>query len=1010
MARGAKVRVLTGDYLHITQERALRRLLDLVEATADGEEDDPTRLPGDFAARVVETERLVAGSRSFHPKCWRFQGEGFGTAFVGSSNLSASALLYGIEWNLRLEKGSQPEAWDAVVAGFDRWWERARELDEDWLAGYRERAQQSAPHTGLPLGEEEADLPAEPLEPRKIQAEALEALRRSRQEGRERALVVMATGLGKTYLAAFDVERVCAEREEAGLAQPRVLFLAHQAQILRQAARTFRRVLPDARFSYFQGGQSDLSGEVVFASVQKLYRPEHLERIQHGDFDYVVVDEVHHAAAPSYRRIIDHLQPPFLLGLTATPDRADEADLLGLFDDNEAYRADLGRGIVEEELVPFAYHGLKDTIDYAPVSIPWRNRRFSTQELAEAAQTQARMERLWQAWSEHPGERTLVFCCSIAHANFVRDWLRERGARVAAVHTGSGAIDRDQGLEELAARELDALCTVDLFNEGVDLPSVDRVVFLRPTESPVIFLQQLGRGLRTAPASGKTALTVIDFVGNHKVFLDRIRTLLSLTSKVTSVSDFLAGDTPPELPAGCSVELELEAVDLLRSLLPRGDKNEVVRVYRELKASKEARPTAGELFRMGLNPRSLRKSGGWVSFVAEEGDLTPEQSEVWESCREWFQELETTNMTKSFKMVNLQVFLERRAFAEGMQLDELAAWSRRTLLRQPELHGDVQGVKELRDPTEDRWRSYWKKNPVDHWCKGRWFDMDGDRMVARLPRLSAEQAEAFRELTSELVDLRMAQYRQRKRQDDSGATFEAKVISNKRDPILKLPDRKQHEGIPLGETTVRLPDGQNWRFRFVKIACNVARPVGTQKNALPDLLRGWFGPSAGKPGTAFFVRFSPSPQGWEVEPVRSASEELRRGELLAFPSLEAAAGLTSAPTLGEITGDRVAVAGDHDPARDFLVRVNGDSMDGGDEPIRDGDWLVLRWQRGASLAEVEGRVALIATVSGGYLLKRIVQRKGGVELCSENPTYPPITPGAGDVVVALLKELRPPLA
>ncbi|MCA8926399.1 MAG: DEAD/DEAH box helicase family protein, partial [Planctomycetes bacterium] len=895
LARGATVRVLTGDYLHITQERALRRLLDLVEATADGEEDDPSRLPGTLEARVVETARLPAGSRSFHPKAWRFEGPGFGTAFVGSSNLSWSALTHGVEWNLRLERDAQPAAWQAVVEGYQRWWDRGRALDEAWLARYRERAAQATP-LPLPLGEEDAEPLAGPPTPRPIQEQALDALERSRSCGRARALVVLATGLGKTYLAAFDVAQVEQARRAAGEQAPRVLFLAHQAQLLRQAARTFRRVLPEASFGWFQGAQARLDAQVVFASVQKLSRPQHLERIDPRAFDYVVIDEVHHAAAPSYRRILDRLEPDFLLGLTATPDRADEADLLGLFDDHEAYRADLGRGIRDEALVPFHYFGQADTIDYAPASIPWRNRRFDPAELARAAQTQARMERLWRAWGEHPGTRTLVFCCTIAHASFARDWLREQGARVEAVHTGEGAIDRDEGLASLGRGELDALCAVDLFNEGIDLPAVDRVVFLRPTESPVVFLQQLGRGLRTSPATGKTALTVIDFVGNHRVFLERVRTLLSLGERATTVREFLARDQAPELPPGCSVQIELEAKDLLRQLLPRSDHNELVRVYRELREGRDQRPTVGELYRLGLNPaRSLK--GGWVAFLADEGDLSAEEQAAFARCGEWLLELEKTSMTKSYKMVTLQVLLEQEALFTGLGLEELARRARYTLTRQPELVRDLEGVKELADPpvSEARWLAYWTKNPVKHWAKGRWFRVQEERLVSRLPALEAPAAAALAALTAELVDLRLAQYRRRRREDTEGLAFEAKVISNKRDPILKLPDRARRPDLLEGEVQVRLPRGDAWLFRFKKIACNVARPVGTQRNALPDLLRTWFGVSAGRPGTDFRVRFAPSPDGWWVEPLGSRAAELPRGALMAYPSLQAAAGAAAAP-------------------------------------------------------------------------------------------------------------------
>src|SRR5690606_8601232 len=180
----------------------------------------------------------------------------------------------------------------------------------------------------------------------------------------------------------------------------------------------------------------------------------------------------------------------------------------------------IGRGL----LAPFAYYGLADDVDYRP--IPWRNGRFEPGELARAVQTARRMERLWRAWQELPGGRTLVFCASIEHAGFARDWLRARGVRVEAVHSGEGSADRERALEQLERGELEALCAVDLFNEGLDVPLVDRVVMLRPTESVVVFLQQLGRGLRRA--AGKDWLTVIDFVGNHRVFLERVRQLLSL--------------------------------------------------------------------------------------------------------------------------------------------------------------------------------------------------------------------------------------------------------------------------------------------------------------------------------------------------------------------------------------------------------------------------------------------------------------------------------------------------
>ncbi|MEJ7729944.1 MAG: helicase-related protein [Polyangiaceae bacterium] len=221
---------------------------------------------------------------------------------------------------------------------------------------------------------------------------------------------------------------------------------------------------------------------------------------------------MHHASAASYRRILDAMDPRFLLGLTATPDRADAADVLGLFDDHQSYQAGIGRGVELGRLTPFHYFGVRDAIDYQ--HIPWRNRRFDPEVLAGAAQTEARMETLWRAWQSHPGQRSLVFCCSITHAAHVRGWLRDRGVRVHGVWSGEGSDDRDTALTQLESGAIDALCAVDVFNEGVDLPSIDRVVMLRPTESSVVFLQQLGRGLRAH--AGKTGVTIIDFVGNHR--------------------------------------------------------------------------------------------------------------------------------------------------------------------------------------------------------------------------------------------------------------------------------------------------------------------------------------------------------------------------------------------------------------------------------------------------------------------------------------------------------------
>ncbi|MCK6545686.1 DEAD/DEAH box helicase family protein, partial [Myxococcota bacterium] len=678
LARGATIRILTGDYLEITQVEALKRLLDL-ERTATLEDDEgddaPTailtapRARGKIETRVVEVDRLPGNTRAFHPKSWRFESDTFGLAFVGSSNLSRSALDTGIEWNLRVDRHRDPKAYEDVRAAFEHRWRDATPLDDTFIETYAARARRTPART--PHGE----LDPEPLPkldaPHDVQTAALAALRSARQRGRKRALVVLATGLGKTLLAVHDYRQLVEERG----GRRRLLFLAHRRELLRQAAAQYRRLLqeldPEATVGMFVEEHRDLHKTLVFASVAKLARKEHLEALKSEKFDYVVVDEVHHAAAESYRRILDALSPGFLLGLTATPDRADNADILGLFDDFEAYRAGIDRGIELGRLVPFHYFGVKDDIDYD--HIPWRNRRFDPEALTKAAETEARMKTLARAWEAHPGTRTLVFCCSITHALFVRRWLSDRGLRVAAVFSGEGTDDRDEALRDLDAGHLDALCAVDVFNEGIDLPKLDRVVMLRPTESSTIFLQQLGRGLRYS--EGKHALTVIDFVGNHRIFLERLRTLLSLapSAAAPSVHRFLGAGAIETLPGGCRVELELEAKELLERLFRPEPANAVESAYRHLRTERGRRPKLGELQRLGYLPSRLReRHGGWIDFVASEGDLTPAESRVVEVAGDLLRDLEDTDMVKSFKMVTLEVLLEHGALFDGLDLKTLA--------------------------------------------------------------------------------------------------------------------------------------------------------------------------------------------------------------------------------------------------------------------------------------------------------------------------------------------------
>jgi hypothetical protein len=565
-----------------------------------------------------------------------------------------------------------------------------------------------------------------------------------------------------------------------------------------------RHVGTTPRISWFVGGSGDLEGDLVFASVQKLARRENLARLDGNLFDYVIEDEVHHATADSYRRVLDRVQATYVLGLTATPDRADTADVRGLFDDHVAFEAGLGVGVEAGLLCPFRYWGLKDTVDFE--HIPWRNSRFDLEALAEASATEARMGRLWEAWQNHAASRSRDFCCSVRHAAFVQRWLAERNVRCAVVTAETAMEERRSALGSLRQGDLDAVCAVDLFNEGADLPGVDRVVMLRPTESPVVFLHQLGRGLRKA--EGKPHLTVIDFVGNHRVFLDRVRLLLSLGAKAVPLREFLAGTEKPELPPGCSVDIELEAVDLLRKLLPRGE-SEVIRAYRELRTLRNSRPTAGEMFRLGYLPSRL---GGWFAFVKAESDLKPDEVITFDAARAWSEELETTAMSKSFKMVVLEALVEADALSTGLPLTDLAKRRHALIARSPELLVDIEGVDRFPDPLNPDWSvwlRYWREKPIRAWTEGpqsRWFRVEDDRFIPRLPLAEGTEA-AFGAMSRELVDDRLAGYRQRHRAAGPAGSFTCKVTWNQRDPILKLPSRADRPDLPTGETDVLSPNG-----------------------------------------------------------------------------------------------------------------------------------------------------------------------------------------------------------
>lgn len=848
--RYGTLRFLTGDYLSVTEPRALRRLLDLSEEYGER-----------ALVRVFETDKDLG----FHPKAYLIRRDPVSaTAFIGSSNLTRHALERGLEWNQRIDGELLDSPLRDVVDEFERLFAHpnSKILTSDWIEQYS--ARRTIERVDAPAGIDRDEEPAlEVPTPHGIQVDALEALKQTRAEGNRAGLVVMATGLGKTWLSAFDSEGF-----------DRVLFVAHREEILNQAMRTFRRIRPDADLGLYAGGQHDRHADVIFASVQTLSRTNHLRQFQPDRFDYIVVDEFHHAAANTYRRLIDHFDPAFLLGLTATPERTDGGDLLALCGENLVFRCDLVDGINDELLSPFKYYGVADEIEFA--NIPWRNGRFDPAALEHAVATQSRAESAFDQWTRRGQSRALAFCVSMRHADFMTQFFVDRGVRAVAVHSGEGAAPRAQSLVQLDAGELQIVFAVDMFNEGVDVPAIDTVIMLRPTESKILWLQQFGRGLRRT--KGKTHLTVIDYVGNHRTFLQVPMLLLpGAGTRPGEVSMALKrlerGEL--EMPLGCSVEYDLEALNILKQLArPPAVADQVALWYRSHRELHGRRPTATEAFHEGYDPKTVRKSfGSWLGFVHAEGDLDDVEAAAFQENRGFFESLETTPMTKSYKMVTLQAMLVEDQFPGVISVDSLAAGVAKIAARSRLLIEDFGSA--LNDRTE--LRRLLEQNPINAWCGGQGM---GGKIYFRYAEgefaavnLAEAGEEALANLTRELTDWRLAQYLDRLHGETKFARqIVCKVSHSGGKPILFLPKRDQLPGIPSGWTPIKIADA-TYEANFVKVAVNVMRTAGREENVLPEVLRGFFGDDAGQPGTSQHVKFEFGDDGYTLYPLVTGAHQ-----------------------------------------------------------------------------------------------------------------------------------------
>lgn len=529
LRRPQGLRVLTTTYMKATDADAIEQLQKLGAEVRISYDDRRTRL---------------------HAKAWLFHREsGFSTAVVGSSNLSHSAMLDGCEWNVRLTQVDNGPLLRKFEGTFSQYWE-----DEAFEPYDRQRFLQAVERRDV-----ERDAIASVVTPRPYphQQVVLDALESERAHGHTRNLVVAATGTGKTIVAALDYKRLRQENPAASL-----LFVAHRNQILEQSRAAYRAALGDGHFGEkYAGGERPVRGTHVFASIQSLQN--RLEELEPTDYDVIVIDEFHHAAAPTYERLLSKMRPKVLLGLTATPERTDGKSVLTWFGGRIAAELRLWDALDQALLCPFQYFGVYDGTDLS--NIDFRSGRYDVgtlEQLYTADHVRARA--VLQATSEKvrqlsgpDGMRALGFCVSVRHAEFMASFFKSKNVPAAAVSFNTSETELQAVLQDLRLGRINVVFTVDKFNEGVDLPMVDTVLFLRPTESATVFLQQLGRGLRLH--DGKDCLTVLDFIGNasKKFRFDQRFSSLVPGTRADVLGEVEAGF--PRLPAGCDIQLDAEA-------------------------------------------------------------------------------------------------------------------------------------------------------------------------------------------------------------------------------------------------------------------------------------------------------------------------------------------------------------------------------------------------------------------------------------------------------------------
>lgn len=599
-----RIRVLTTTYIGATELKAVQALAEL---------------PG------VEVRISLDGRRTrLHAKAWILQRKsGFGTAFVGSANLTGAALMGGLEWTVRFTQAGQGELFESAKAHFETLWNDPEFQAYDAKNPLHAEQLQSALTEEGRRGSPSATRTWFDIQPKTYQQEMLDRLAAERRHLRTRNLLVAATGTGKTVVAAFDYRRIC---QETG-GHPRFLFVAHRKEILVQARETYRHVLRYSDFGeMLVDGQVPASFDHVFATIQGVISRDLLDRFGADHWHTVVIDECHHITAKSFDAFAKGIQPAILLGLTATPERADGASIAPYFhmrpDGSPAVELRLWEAMDQQLLAPFEYYGVADETDFSEVRWNQAGEVADLDRILTGNHIRAR--RVIDAFDRYTSipqqTRTLGFCVSVAHAEFMALQFQAAGYKAMAVTGGTDRDLRERIPGLLARREINAVFTCDLYNEGVDLPDVDTLLLLRPTQSPVLFQQQIGRGLRLA--KDKASCLILDFVGRHReeFRFDRLLQTLTGLAKRQLIDEAEAGF--PSLPPGCLIQLEKVARDRVLENLRRATAQNWRRLTGEFRSyltlpGKRNPPMAEFLRDQGLELGDLyrpQEPSGWTGL------------------------------------------------------------------------------------------------------------------------------------------------------------------------------------------------------------------------------------------------------------------------------------------------------------------------------------------------------------------------------------------------------------